>query len=700
MNDIDRWFEHTGRRENRAVSLYTSLLTGRIGAYFRYRLRFSLLLATARFAVHVIEFLILISTLGGTAAFTVMVLRIGSLVVGGGWWGLLEVMRERLRAFSQAGERDAAEHEIGRWLVLAVIAAVMLTIVGGVGLAVLQPSGHNPVGHVYAFLIVLEVAIGFPVKVIHSGVYATRRVYRPIWSMFAPTLAQLGVLSVGSYLYPTAAIIIAIIAANAIGISITVHYTLEVYRLTGLWPRFEPPTHHFWAFWRLLPKIPPWLGLQTTLSGFALRFDGILVLALVGVYGTSARSFDLTAGAAAWRHVDAFQFFYLVLPLFRGTYEAAGLFYFDFVRLRGLPALSEFRIFFFHRNLWMAPVIAVYFWSLAAALGLFVLHDIPLSFLLALLPLFVVRSAIGIYQIRLFAEGRFGAHLGSFAFLIALLGLVWIDSNPASDLLEITAAMITQLIVLINLQHFHDRRQPPVPTLLPLGDWIRELAREPGPVRVGCITIAESITPKQRSATMTLMRQKFGDKGHFAFRTPTALIYYERSANRDTEQQPHLTLQAITGGTANHGNFLPAVMTNGRDALDRLIADEWIQPVDDALVRPDSLETLSSEFRALFADGIVFDLETHEGSRDMRSLEPGVLAQALPTAITGLEGGTAVVPVDGRLLTPLYHEGRLRLLFLLPPDPDAAVFKNWLHTVKAWHIVWGTTEAAECARNG
>ena len=33
-----------------------------------------------------------------------------------------------------------------------------------------------------------------------------------------------------------------------------------------------------------------------------------------------------------------FQFFYLILPLFRGTYDSAGLFYFDLVRLRRTPA--------------------------------------------------------------------------------------------------------------------------------------------------------------------------------------------------------------------------------------------------------------------------------------------------------------------------------------------------------------------------
>jgi len=697
VNDIDRWFERVERRSKRTVSLYTSLLTGRIFAYFRYRLRYALLLDTTRFAVHVIEFLILLSSLGGVAVFTVMVLRIGSMIVGGGWWGLLEVMRERLRCYARSGDRDAAEHEIGRWLVLSVIAALVLAIGAGAALVLLRPSGHNPVAQLYAFLVVLELAIGLPVRVIHSGIYATRRVYRPIWLMFVPVVVQLGVLSAGFYYYPTAAIIIAIIVSNAIGIWITVHYTLEVYRLAGLRPRVAAPAR---AFWRLLPKIPPWLALQTALSGLALRMDAVLVLALVGVYGTSTRSFDLTAGVSAWRHVDVFQFFYLVLPLFCGAYEGSALFYFDFVRLRSIPALREFRLFFFHKILWVAPVVALFFWSLAAALGLFVLRDIPLTFLLALLPLFVVRSVIGIYQIRLFAEGRFGTHLASIMLLGALLWLVWIDRNPASDLIQITAALITELIVLIDLQHLRDRRPPPRPTLLMLGDWMRALGREPGPVRVGTIAIPDSSAPRQRSAAVQLMQQTFGDRGHFAFRSATKLVFYERAANGATPRPAHLGLQEISGGAASRGNSFGAPTTSGREALDRLVAEQWIRPIDGASPRSVSLETLCADFRALFATGIVFDLETLHGAQDMRDLEQGLLATALPTAIRSLESGAIVVPLSGRLLTPMYHEGRLRLLFVLPPDPEPAAVKRWLQTVQTWRFSWGTMETAESAHNG
>ena len=695
MNDIDRWFERTARRTRPTASLNASLLTGRIFAYFRYRLRYALSLDTVRFVVHVLEFLIILSSLGGLAAFVVIFLRIGSLLVGGGWWGLLEVMRERLRGFSQAGERDLAEREIGRWLALSVIVASALTIVVGGVLALFRPLGHDPAGHVFAFLVVLEIGLRFPVGVLHSGMYATRRVYRPTWSLIAPTAVQLVLLSAGFQLFPTAAIIGAIIASNAIGIWVTVHYTLGLYRLVGLWPkrggRASSPR-------RLVPRIPIKLGLKATLAGLGLRLDSLVLLAILGIYGTDNRVFDLTAGFLAWQHIDAFEFFYMVLPLFNGSYRSTRLFYFDFVRLRRAPALAEFRRLYFRKLLWAIPVLALFYWSLAAALGLSVLEGIPIGFLLALLPLFVLRAFIGIYQVRLFAEGHFRTLIASLVFFGALLSFAWMDPNPASDLLEITAAMLTLLIVLINVQHFRDRRST-LPTLLPLKDWMRGLAQEPGRVAVGEIAIPEWIPSRQRSAAMRLIEQTLGGEGHFAFRSRAKLVYYQRTSSDRSARQPLLALQALTGGAANRGRVLDAPMSNGRDAFDRFIAEHWIQATDGTVARPDGSEALCSDFRRIFDGGIVFDVQTLEGTRDMRNLEHGLLARAIPTAMKSLEGSAVVVPLSGRWLTPIFDEGELRLLLVMPPDPEPAQVEHWSRIVRARRFALGTLETAGPVRN-
>lgn len=683
MNDVDRWFEHAARTNTTPVTLYPSLLTGRIFRYLRYRLRYPLLIATVRFAVHVAEFFILLASLGGVAAYTVMMLRAGSLFVSGGWWGLLEILRERVRAFARSGQRDASENEIGRWLVLSLLLAVITTIAGGVVLLVLHQRDTDPVARIYAFLIIVEFAIDLPVRVLHSGIFATRRVYKPAWSMFLPTGVQLAILALGFYYYPTAAIIIAIIACNALAIGITVHYCLEVYRLMGLHPRWRPGNQRFW---RYLPSIPLRLGVQTTFSGLSLRLDAILVLALVGFYGTDTRTFDLTAGLTSWQRIDAFQFFYLILPLFRGTYESAAIFYFDLVRLRTMPAIRDLKLAFFRALLWAAPAVAVFFWVLAAALGTLVLRDVPISFLLALIPMFVARSLIGVYQMRLFAEGRFRTHIATFALLAVLLWLVWLNPNPAGDLVQITAAMIVQLLVLINVQHLRDRRDPALPVLIPLRDWVRSLAGETGPAVAGMITIPESITPKQKAAAVAVMRESLSGKGYFAHASATRFVYYERSTDGSGGRQLHLKLQAMTGGAATRGGCMAAVEPGGRAALECVLARNWLPSRDDATVAPPDLDGLRGEFRRLFTDGVVFDTETLEGCAAMRNLDPALLATALPTAMAGLEDGVDTVPLSGRWLTPLFQGATLRLLFVLPADPDPSSLKTWRATVRAWQL--------------
>lgn len=681
MSEVDRWFERTARGRRQPVTLYPSLLTGRIRGYLGYRLRYPLLLATVRFAVHVVEFFILLSSLGGVAAFTVMMLRAGSLFVSGGWWGLLEVMRERLRGFARAGRRDASATEIGRWLVLAVLLAALTATVGAVILLPASGAPTDPVARLYAFLIVVEFAIDLPVRVLHSGVYATRRVYKPGWSMFLPTVIQLAILAFGFFLYPTAAIIISIVVCNALAIWITIHYCLETYRLMDLHPAWNPGDLRFW---RHLPTIPVKLGLVTTLSGLSLRLDAVLVLALVGFYGTTTRTFDLTAGLTSWQRIDAFQFFYLILPLFRGTYESAAIFYFDLVRLRSMPAMRELQLGFFRTLISVAPLVALFFWGLAAALGVFVLRDVPLSFLVALLPMFGVRSLIGVYQIRLFAEGRFGTHIATFVLLAGLLWLVWLNPNPAGDLVQITAAMVVQLLVLINVQHLRDRRDPLLPTMIPLRDWIGALIRESGPAVAGLIAVPSSITPQQKSAAVQVLCELFRDRGFVAHLSPTTLLYYERSPDLAGGRRRHLEIQASTGGVARGGRYMTETAPTGRTALATVAAD-WIG-IDGAAIQDPGGVNLTAEFRTLFPDGVVFDAATLEGCEKMRTLSEEVLARALPTAVASLEEGGEVMPLSDRWLTALYSGGTLRMLFVLPPDSNRAALGTWRATLRAWQL--------------
>jgi hypothetical protein len=188
--------------------------------------------------------------------------------------------------------------------------------------------------------------------------------------------------------------------------------------------------------------------------------------------------------------------------------------------------------------------------------------------------------------------------------------------------------MITQLIVHINLQHMRDRT-PPSPTQLPLGDWIRALAAEPGAVRAGTITVPEWIPERQRAAAIELMRKTLTDRGSLAFCSATSLVFYERSSVDGPGRQPHLEVQTVTGGAANRGQYWREPAADGRAALDRIVTAQWLKPAVGVPQEPQSPQWLSPEFLDIFPAGMVADLDTRVGARTMRTLDDDLVSAIL-----------------------------------------------------------------------
>ncbi len=688
MRRIERWFEAARRRQRRTEGLYASLLSDSLPRYFAYRLRYAFLLQGSGFVFHVLEFTIILAAVGELAAFVVIALRSGTILVRGAWWGALEPMRERLRAMAAEGAREASEREIGHWLLLSFVAAALLVLLGAGLLQLSLPGPEDDLAQVYGFLIVVELAARLPVLVLHSGMYATRRVYRPLWSMFLPTGVQLAVLGAGAAFFPAAALVIAILASTAASCALTLHFTWRMYRLTGLAPR---PGLEARALVPFLAGLPGARMATAAVAGVALRADSVLVLAILGIYGTGGRALDLAAAHPDWRAVDAFTFFYLILPAFRGAYEWASLFYFDFVRLRRQAALAPFRRAFFRKLLLATPLVTGFFWAMAAALGLLLFPEIPPLLLLALLPLFVVRGFVGLYQVRTFADGHFLTLIGSIGLFAGLLVLVWLDVNAASDLLEVLAALLLVLLVLVNLQHLRDRRAPPPDTLLSLGDFVGRLGSEPGPVAVGEIRLSRRVPHKQRRLAADLVREAVAGRGHLAFRSPRTLLYYVTSPPAGDDDPAHpRAVAAGTGGAASGGRLLGGAPGSGRTALARLVEEGWIAAHPERQGAP---EALLAAFRVLFPDGIAIDTETLEGAREARRLDDTVAGGALSAAARSLAAGETVVAASGRLLSAVFVDGAMRLLFVLPAGTDEALAATWRRMVADWYVARGTAAA-------
>jgi len=68
----------------------------------------------------------------------------------------------------------------------------------------------------------------------------------------------------------------------------------------------------------------------------------------------------------------------------------------------------------------------------------------------------------------------------------------------------------------------------------------------------------------------------------------------------------------------------------------------------------------------------------------MRGLDQAVLARIVPVALTSIEQGAVVAAASGRWITPVYHLGTLRVIFVLPADTDPVLLARWRDTVRAW----------------
>jgi hypothetical protein len=107
---------------------------------------------------------------------------------------------------------------------------------------------------------------------------------------------------------------------------------------------------------------------------------------------------------------------------------------------------------------------------------------------------------------------------------------------------------------------------------------------------------------------------------------------------------------------------------------------------------------LQPEFLDVFPDGFVADLGTRAGARAMRGLDPDLLVALLPKAVRSLDDDALVILVAGRWLSPIFHRNKVRMVFVLPPDPDPEKFQSWLQTLKTWRLGRRPGEGAVHAR--
>jgi hypothetical protein len=230
---IDRWLARQAAREARIVLLEEALLAGRLWRYGWYRLRFFLATYLVASVAHAVHGVLLVDGLGGTEVAVVVAAHGAVLLVAHLWWGALEAMRGEVRDLYRAGKPHRIPAAIGGWLALSLLLAGAVAAVAAAWLGWRALTGRLDVTTAYVAVLLLRLVVDIPLRALHSGVYALRRVYKPLWATVVPELAGLAVLLALVPVVGLWAVVASTAVAGALSSALTTHYTRRVYHFLG-----------------------------------------------------------------------------------------------------------------------------------------------------------------------------------------------------------------------------------------------------------------------------------------------------------------------------------------------------------------------------------------------------------------------------------------------------------------------------------
>lgn len=470
VNELERWLRRARDREDRRPALEEALLGGRVWRYAGYRLRYFLAWYCSSTAAHAAIALLLYRTFQQSFS-VIFVVYAGVYIAESFWWGALEAMRGRIRMLYRLGKPYLVSREIGRWLSLAVQLAILSIVsVAGWTVWLAASGGRLTATEAYVTVLLLAFAVQLPTRCYHSGIYALRRVYRPLQAILAVEVVTLAVIVglrplLGRWSFPVAGLVSTLAVT-----SVTLLYTRKSYRLLRLVPE---------RYLHLRRVQPPLTGQRGELiaagASFALMsLDAWLVVIL---FATRSSGDD-----------SLFLLFFIITPTIRAGFDWARLLYFDLKRLE-IRLLRNLRRRFRLAAYKLALVLGVFFWGAASLTGTVVLGRGLGALYWLLLPFFVFRSLLAVVQMDAFAEGAYIRLLanGSACFAgIVVAGIVIRDQREALAAIAAVTFLAFLSLAAPRARLWLQRHREPQW----LSEWLAQLRNERGSTRVCALRLS------------------------------------------------------------------------------------------------------------------------------------------------------------------------------------------------------------------
>jgi hypothetical protein len=674
---LERWLRRQAAREQRFVLLEEGLLGDRLWSYSWYRLRWFFLRYALESATHAATVLFLFRGLEWENFLVVVVVAASTALVSSSWWGALEGLRAKVRDLHRSGRPHRIPRAIGGWLTLSTLLSAGVLALAAGWLVWRGAAGSFGASDAFVAALLLRLALDLPVRCYHSGVYAIRRVYKPLTATLGPDLLGLAAIFA---LWPLIGVWGIVVAAFLTTVALTlanIVYIRRVYHFLGFTPVKELGLQALRGALRGTARESATGGLAYAV----MALDSLVVLALLFKAETDSESLLVL---------------FLAMPTIRAGFDWARMLYFDLKRLE-LRLFTNLRRRFERHTLQLAWLLGLIFWAVAAAIAVGFYGFDAAVLAAALLGFFIVRSLLARAQIQAFAEGAYAAVLGTgLACAGGLAAVGPLAEGEAARLVGVALVAAVCTAALSRLSHVGRARGEPGTALLTL-EWLRRLGHFRGPVRVGSARVVSAGGPERLDARGREERNRWrlsqlaeatarllGAAGAAAWIGPDRVVWFEPGDDsrrmtadwlqrtsggliaevnvHDCPSGEEALLVAGRNGIVGHASphlltaILPVDVDEARRTFEELLPAGIVYSPDDRV--PPELATLpGSELRAILVDAVAFARDLRVGRRRSR--------------------------FD---VTVLCSGGELRLIFIAELRSSRAARGRWRHLVTTLNV--------------
>jgi len=581
MKRVHQWLATEATRQSSFPLLEHALLTDRAFGYVYFRLRYMWLRVFVRCAVHMLELTLLSSAVPEDWLLIFIGYRTVAGLLSSLYWGALEQLRESVRDHLRHRNIGSARLSIHNWLRVSAVLAVVGVVTVSVWIA-WAPSEFQRFSVFDLFGLVCFVRLGFELwaRTLHSGIFASRRVYRPLWSVLAPDLTEIALLVVLFPPFGLLSFVAMVVVGGIVRIGLTNYFSKRAYRGS----RIKPPTvRETFSARNVLARRDMSLAAKFALSNATSQLDGVIIMLLLLAANAGGEAAMLFAST-----------YYVLRPLMAVAHNWVRAFYVDLRRIDGQCRLFQRRF----RSLMSRTAVAM-----ACGVVLLVLlatsllsGGLPSPALLLLAPFFVARSLWSLRQLDAFASAQHAALIRvSLALLLALHLIAWWSSSA-------TALMITATVLMIAggfaLPTASDRRQHG--SVVGLPRWLALAACAERPMRLTVLTIDRRLTTAPRLIRRLVPRiesavfARFGHS-HVLVAEPAAAAVLASASNAAVSADGALT------------EFRSVVVESGAPAL-RTAIDGGAFPRDlNAMLATERGSDLLADYRRQCPGGTVIE---------------------------------------------------------------------------------------------